>query len=82
MSIWGKIIGGAAGFALGGPIGALVGALAGHAVDHMVVERDDEREDGQARLGGQAYEARDPTKETLPWTPPPSCSLGRSSPSR
>ena len=33
MSIWGKIIGGAAGFALGGPIGALVGALAGHTVD-------------------------------------------------
>ena len=33
MSIWGKILGGAAGFALGGPIGALVGGLAGHAVD-------------------------------------------------
>lgn len=35
MSIWGKIIGGAAGFALGGPLGALVGAAAGHAVDKM-----------------------------------------------
>ena len=35
MSIWGKIIGGAAGFALGGPLGALVGAAAGHAVDRM-----------------------------------------------
>lgn len=33
MSIWGKILGGAAGFAIGGPIGALVGAVAGHAVD-------------------------------------------------
>jgi DnaJ like chaperone protein len=34
MSIWGKIIGGAAGFfALGGPLGALLGALAGHAID-------------------------------------------------
>ncbi len=33
--IWGKIIGGAAGFALGGPLGALVGAVAGHAVDRM-----------------------------------------------
>lgn len=33
MSIWGKIIGGAAGFAIGGPIGAIVGAVAGHAVD-------------------------------------------------
>ena len=35
MSIWGKILGGAAGFALGGPIGALLGAVAGHAVDKM-----------------------------------------------
>lgn len=31
MGIWGKIIGGAAGFALGGPIGALLGTMAGHA---------------------------------------------------
>ena len=35
MSIWGKVIGGAAGLALGGPIGALIGAAAGHAVDRM-----------------------------------------------
>ncbi|WP_114394580.1 TerB family tellurite resistance protein [Oleisolibacter albus] len=35
MSIWGKIVGGAAGFAIGGPLGALIGALAGHAVDEM-----------------------------------------------
>lgn len=35
MSIWGKIIGGAAGFAMGGPLGALLGAFAGHAVDRM-----------------------------------------------
>ena len=33
MSIWGKLVGGAAGFALGGPLGALIGGLAGHAVD-------------------------------------------------
>ena len=33
MSIWGKILGGAAGFALGGPLGAMLGAVAGHAVD-------------------------------------------------
>ncbi|HEC90263.1 MAG TPA: co-chaperone DjlA [Alphaproteobacteria bacterium] len=33
MSIWGKIIGGVAGFAIGGPIGAMLGAAAGHAVD-------------------------------------------------
>jgi DnaJ like chaperone protein len=35
MSIWGKIIGGAAGFAAGGPLGAILGAVAGHAVDKM-----------------------------------------------
>lgn len=33
MSIWGKVIGGVAGFALGGPLGALIGAYAGHRVD-------------------------------------------------
>ena len=33
MSIWGKILGGAAGFAVGGPLGAIIGAVAGHAVD-------------------------------------------------
>ena len=30
MSIWGKLIGGAAGYALGGPLGALLGDIAGH----------------------------------------------------
>jgi DnaJ like chaperone protein len=35
MGIWGKIIGGAAGFAIGGPLGALLGAVAGHAVDRL-----------------------------------------------
>lgn len=35
MSVWGKILGGAAGFALGGPLGALIGAAAGHAVDKI-----------------------------------------------
>ena len=33
MSIWGKIIGGMAGFYLGGPLGALLGAAFGHALD-------------------------------------------------
>lgn len=33
VSIWGKIIGGAAGFALGGPLGALLGVAGGHAID-------------------------------------------------
>lgn len=35
MSIWGKIIGGMAGFSIGGPLGALLGAALGHAVDKM-----------------------------------------------
>jgi DnaJ like chaperone protein len=35
MSIWGKVIGGVAGFALGGPLGGMLGAVAGHAVDKM-----------------------------------------------
>ena len=35
MSVWGKIVGGAAGFALGGPLGGILGAVAGHAVDRM-----------------------------------------------
>jgi DnaJ like chaperone protein len=38
MNIWGKILGGAAGFALGGPLGALLGAVAGHAVDRLAVQ--------------------------------------------
>ncbi|MCH8862230.1 MAG: TerB family tellurite resistance protein [Proteobacteria bacterium] len=37
MSVWGKIIGGAAGFAIGGPLGALLGASVGHAVDSGLV---------------------------------------------
>lgn len=36
MSIWGKVIGGAAGFAIGGPIGALIGVLGGHAADKYI----------------------------------------------
>ena len=35
MSVWGKVLGGAAGFAIGGPLGAMLGAVAGHAVDKM-----------------------------------------------
>jgi DnaJ like chaperone protein len=41
MSIWGKILGTAAGLAIGGPLGALAGLAAGHAADV-----------GAARLGG------------------------------
>lgn len=43
MSIWGKIIGGAAGLAMGGPLGALLGALAGHAVDRQMAPDEGEQ---------------------------------------
>jgi len=33
MSVWGKIIGGTAGFAIGGPIGAILGVMAGNVFD-------------------------------------------------
>lgn len=46
MSIWGKIIGGAAGFALGGPIGALLGVVGGHALDRY--KTDDQPIDEEA----------------------------------
>jgi len=36
MSIWGKVIGGVAGFAIGGPLGAMLGAYAGHTVDKKI----------------------------------------------
>ena len=39
MSIWGKVIGGAAGFALGGPIGAILGVMAGNAFDRRSKSR-------------------------------------------
>lgn len=50
MNIWGKIIGGTAGFALGGPIGGLLGALAGHAVDTYASERLASEEDSQRQV--------------------------------
>ena len=50
MSIWGKILGGAAGFALGGPLGALMGAVAGHAVDKMRASSDGEAGDATKRI--------------------------------
>ena len=48
MSIWGKIIGGAAGLALGGPLGALVGTAAGHAVDKIALNYGDALIDEEA----------------------------------
>lgn len=39
MNVWGKIVGGTAGFAIGGPIAGLLGVMAGHAVDHVLDSR-------------------------------------------
>ena len=50
MSIWGKLIGGAAGFALGGPLGALLGAIAGHVYDSNK-KITDETDDPTKQIG-------------------------------
>jgi len=50
MSIWGKLIGGAAGFALGGPLGALLGAIAGHVYDSSQ-KITDETDDPTKQIG-------------------------------
>ena len=50
MSIWGKLIGGAAGFALGGPLGALLGAIAGHVYDSSK-KTADETDDPTKQIG-------------------------------
>ena len=41
MTIWGKVLGGAAGFAMGGPLGAIIGTAAGHAIDQMRQPKSD-----------------------------------------
>jgi len=40
MSIWGKVVGGVAGFAMGGPLGALLGGIAGHMYDKQKAGED------------------------------------------
>jgi DnaJ like chaperone protein len=44
MSIWGKVLGGAAGFAMGGPLGAIVGAALGHVADKQSNDDGEPRE--------------------------------------
>ncbi len=39
MSMWGKLVGGAAGFVFGGPFGAMMGAALGHAADQGALPR-------------------------------------------
>ncbi len=55
MSVWGKVIGGVAGFALGGPLGAIMGAVAGHAVDKVKAKEDGE---GPSTFTGHGPDAR------------------------
>ena len=55
MSIWGKVIGGVAGFAMGGPLGAIMGAVAGHAVDKIKAQETGE---GPATFTGHGPDAR------------------------
>ena len=50
MSIWGTLIGGAAGFAMGGPLGAMLGASFGRAV-------------GNSFVGSSAYASEDATRK-------------------
>jgi len=46
VTIWGKILGGAAGFALGGPLGALLGLAAGYGIERLhALSRDDDATD-------------------------------------
>ncbi|HKP25449.1 MAG TPA: TerB family tellurite resistance protein [Dongiaceae bacterium] len=59
MSIWGKIIGGVAGFALGGPLGALLGAIAGHAADRRI----EQAEPAGAELEDQSLDGRSATRQ-------------------
>ena len=40
MSIWGKILGGTAGFVFGGPLGALVGVAGGHFMDRHLAGKE------------------------------------------
>ena len=54
MSIWGKILGGAAGFAMGGPLGALLGAVGGHIVDRLRAESTGEGLTGQPGAGADS----------------------------
>lgn len=50
MSIWGKIIGGAAGLAIGGPVGGLVGLALGAAVDEGVSRTSESGRDARRQV--------------------------------
>ena len=56
--MWGKIIGGVAGFAVGGPFGAVAGMALGHAADSNGMAGL--RNAGRNALGGMLGQARTP----------------------
>lgn len=58
MGVWGKVIGGVAGFFTGGPVGALMGAALGHAADTSAAS-------GMRPGGGGAAGALPPGAATL-----------------
>jgi DnaJ like chaperone protein len=62
LRIWGKILGGAAGFAIGGPLGAILGAAAGHAYDFYREEGSGTRRSapGSPRIGRGPWGSREP----------------------
>lgn len=67
MSVWGKVIGGVAGFAMGGPLGALLGAAVGHGVDKM--RGEPVGEDGYAGMGpGAGYQEYDQQSRQMAFT--------------
>lgn len=55
MTIWGKLIGGVAGFALGGPLGAMLGAVFGHALDRAKVQHRGEFGTGSVQARQTAF---------------------------
>src|ERR1700759_3650379 len=64
MSIWGKILGGRAGFAIGGPIAGLLGVMAGHAVDHVL----DNRVSSETAVAAPADPKNHPGLRQIPFT--------------
>ena len=55
MSIWGKLIGGVAGYAIGGPLGGIIGAVAGHHFDKV---RAAEKGEGPSTFTGHGPDSR------------------------
>ncbi|MGB0748049.1 MAG: TerB family tellurite resistance protein [Magnetospiraceae bacterium] len=68
MSIWGKIVGGVAGFWLGGPLGAIAGVAAGHLVDRTGAASDAPRISHDDGMDGPGAGADPRTAAADSWT--------------